>query len=532
MAEAGPSNNRLKRQHSIEDYEYHDNDRKRFRQEVSLVTEYETLELGLLSARSARAQSQPSPRSVVETPEVQARRDAELRIAIQEKADPEHLRGYFPAPMRRESSYCQEMDRYIPSAMKAKYPSLAPALTRSVSSSSLASSFMLPPEPPKFAVNSAHYHLSCTKTSIDFSLPTATAEAASENTLASYLPLTCSTANMLFFTRGNRLHYKNLMTSEDIGQLFRLKEKYGDVQVLACGGIEQSNTIAVSTSTGYVHIWDVATKKATMLWHSGSPARNVGAMQWNGQVLTVGEVKGTIRFFDTRISPVKKMKGEARKLIRHQSRITHLSWNDNKKYLATGDDSGTVYCWDDRQKSPLDVGEYVQRRKKIQHDSAVTALTWCPWQAKYLTTGDANGTIRLWHIDPEETRPNTLGTSHTIHTGSRVCGLHFSPHCKEMISVHGNQAATLPWEGNPLIQRFPTKTANSIVAHTFPNGRHAKTLTVSERPVMGSVLVNNGMKVAVAVPDEGKLKVCDVWAKPPPLKRQPSLVEKAMRSIR
>ncbi|KAL0059251.1 hypothetical protein AAF712_014001 [Marasmius tenuissimus] len=42
------------------------------------------------------------------------------------------------------------------------------------------------------------------------------------------------------------------------------------------------------------------------------------------------------------------------------------------------------------------------------------------------------------------------------------------------------------------------------------------------------------MKVVAAVPEEGKLKVCDVWAKPPPLRRGSagSLVEKAMRSIR
>ncbi|KAL0059250.1 hypothetical protein AAF712_014000 [Marasmius tenuissimus] len=138
MAEAGPSttNNRLKRQHSIDDYNYNDNDRKRFRQEVSLVTEYETLELGLLSARSARAQSQPSPRSVAETPEVQARRDAELRMAIREvreKAVMEPQRSHFPGTLRRDSSfheYNQEIDRYIPSALKANNSPLIPSLTR------------------------------------------------------------------------------------------------------------------------------------------------------------------------------------------------------------------------------------------------------------------------------------------------------------------------------------------------------------------------------------------------------------------
>ncbi|KAF9262011.1 WD40 repeat-like protein [Marasmius fiardii PR-910] len=389
---------------------------------------------------------------------------------------------------------------------------------------------MLAPEPPRFAPNSSREYLSVTKTSIDFSLPSsspASGDAAVPH--YEYLPLACSSTNMLFFTRGNRLHYKNPLTSEDIGQLFKLQEKYGDIQVVQCGGVDQSNTLAVSTSKGYIHIWDVASKKATMSWHT----RDVGTMQWNGPVLTVGEVKGTIRFFDTRISPVTKMKGEARKLIRHQTRITHLSWNENKKYLATGDDSGTVYCWDDRQKSPLDVGEFVQRRKKIQHEAPVTALAWCPWQSRYLGTGDANGTIRLWSIDPEETRPNTVGPHHTIRTGSCVTGLHFSSQCKEMISIHGKEADTLPWESHPLMQRsIPTPTANSIVAHTFPNSRHVKTLAVSDKPLAGSVLVGSGMKVIVAIPEEGKLKLYDVWGKPPPLKRQPSLVDKAMSSIR
>ncbi|KAG7087751.1 hypothetical protein E1B28_013692 [Marasmius oreades] len=534
MTEPGPSSsNRLKRQHSIEDHDSFNYGSKKPKQEVSLYTEYETLELGLLSPRSPGAQSLASPRSVAETPEVQARRDAHLRIAIQHQAELQNQiqSPKFPATVWRDGmiiGFSAETDRQIPSVLKAKYPPLAPSLTRSVSSSSLASSFMLPPEPPRFAPNSSHEHLGVTKTSIDFSLPPPPAVDNATTSQYEYLPMTCSVNNIFFFTRGNRLHYKNLHTTEDIVQLFKLKDKYGDIQVVQCGGFEQSNTLAVSTSKGYIHIWDVASKRATMSWHT----RDVGAMQWNGPVLTVGEVKGTIRFFDIRISPATKLKGEARKLIRHQTRITHLAWNENKKYLATGDDSGTVYCWDDRQKSPLDVGEFVQRRKKIQHDAAVTALSWCPWQRKYLGTGDAKGTIRLWSIDPEESRPNVVGPNHTIRTGSRVSGLHFSSLCKEMISVHGKEAETLPWDNNPLIHRFPTQTANSVVAHTFPNSRHVKTLSVSDKPLAGSVMVGNGMKVIVAVPEEGKLKLCDVWGKPPPIKRQPSLVDKAMSSIR
>ncbi|EEB92243.1 hypothetical protein MPER_09277 [Moniliophthora perniciosa FA553] len=174
-----------------------------------------------------------------------------------------------------------------------------PSLTRSVSVSSIASSYTTISEPPKLADNSASYHLAATKTLIDFSLP-------NDFDPESYLPVACSLSNVLFFTRGNRVHFKNLQlqTSEDITQLFRLQEKHGDVRNIECGGIEQSNKIALSTSTGYILLWDVAEKKQIMSWHT-----DAGAMAWNGQVLTIGEVKGTVRFFDTRISAHQEDEG-------------------------------------------------------------------------------------------------------------------------------------------------------------------------------------------------------------------------------
>ncbi|ESK93289.1 cell division control protein [Moniliophthora roreri MCA 2997] len=526
MADAGPSTNRLKRQYSLTAEDNNEEslifgDRKRVRHELcprpSLTPEYETLQLGLLSARSPSARALDSPRSAAEISEVQ-RRDAELEIAIRQRV--ERGRTMFTPPFPERDMY---QDRETVREIKERRKMFnSPSLTRSMSVSSITSSYTAKSEPPKLAENSASYHLAATKTLIDFSLPT-------DFDAEFYLPVACSLSNVLFFTRGNRVHFKNLQlqTSEDITQLFRLQEKHGDVRNIECGGIEQSNKIALSTSTGYILLWDIAEKKQIMSWHT-----DAGAMAWNGQILTIGEVKGTVRFFDTRISPTKKMKGEARRLIRHQSRITRMKWNDNKKFLATADDSGTVHCWDDRQRTPLDVGEFVQRRKKIQHDSAVTALAWCPWQPKFLGTGDANGIVRLWNIDPNDNRSSAL-THHTVHTGARVNGLHFSSYCKEMITIHGKANPNPAWTSNPLVESFPSCTTNSIVAHTFPNPRHIKTLAVSDKVVAGSVMNANGTKVITAVPEEGKIKLWDVWAKPPPLKRQPSLMEQqAHRSMR
>lgn len=231
------------------------------------------------------------------------------------------------------------------------------ALMRSVSSASMRSSS---PSTPSYPESSAKYHLRNTRATIDFSLP------VTEDLIGVPL-LSCSLQNILFFSRGNRVHYKNLTSTEEIGQLCRLQESHGDLQIVQCGGSDQPDIVALGTSKGLVQIWDLKTKRMTSSWST----KGVSAMKWNGPVLTMGGLKGTIRHYDTRISPTLKMKEQVRKVTRHQARITSLDWSVEGNILASGDESGTVYCWDSRQKVPLDVGEFVQRRKKMQHEAAV-----------------------------------------------------------------------------------------------------------------------------------------------------------------
>ena len=238
------------------------------------------------------------------------------------------------------------------------------ALMRSVSSASLRSSS---PAVQVYPENSAKHFLRNTKATIDYSPPPNAILDVSARLLS------CSFRNILFFTRGNRVHYKNLTTSEEVGQLCKLQDSGGDLRVIECGGIDQPDTVALGTTKGIVQIWDVQAKKITMNW---TTTKEISAMRWNGPVLTIGGLKGTIRHYDTRINPVPKMKEQARKVTRHQAPITSLDWNVDGKYLASGDAAGTVYCWEPGQKVPLDVGEFIQRRKKIQHVGAISVITF------------------------------------------------------------------------------------------------------------------------------------------------------------
>ncbi|KAF8628564.1 hypothetical protein AX17_005960 [Amanita inopinata Kibby_2008] len=384
------------------------------------------------------------------------------------------------------------------------------ALMRSVSSASLRSSS---PSVPSYSDLSAKYHLRNTRVSLDYSVP-----SSYDASLAASLPLlSCSPQNILFFSRGNRVHYKNLTTNEDVGQLCKLQESHGNLRIVECAGDDLPDLVALGTNKGYVHIWDIRSKKLTASWST----KGVSVMRWNGPVLTIGGLKGTIKHYDTRVNPTSKMKEQARKVTRHQTRITSLAWNVTGKLLASGDQTGTVYCWEPGQRTPLDVGDFIQRRKKIQHAGAISAVTWCPWQPKLLATGDTMGAIRLWNIDVTSPRSNATVPG-KLELDSPVTGLHFSPHCKELLSTHG---ASLNNTDPSASHTWPrASVSNSIAVHSYPSLRHVTSFNVAEKPLGVSVLNAHGTKIVLSLPEDSKLNVCDVWSKRKEIKKQPSFM--------
>lgn len=233
-------------------------------------------------------------------------------------------------------------------------------LMRSISSSSLHSLSTVQTYPE----NSAKYHLRHTRTTIDYSLPDSSPGEISARLLA------CSAGNLALFTRGNRLHCKNINANHntDIIQLCKLPDSQGHIRAIESAGKSHPDLIAIGTTLGYIQLWDIAAKKMTATWGT---TKDISALAWNGAILTVGGARGTIRHYDTRL-PAAKMKEQTRKVTRHQGQITSMQWNENGKFLASGDATGIVHCWELGQRIPLEVGEFVSRRKKIHHGGKVT----------------------------------------------------------------------------------------------------------------------------------------------------------------
>ncbi|KAJ8481316.1 hypothetical protein ONZ51_g6092 [Trametes cubensis] len=378
------------------------------------------------------------------------------------------------------------------------------------------------PAEPTYAPHSA-YHVLRSVNTIDYSV--ASAGDAADSAPAS--PVSWSQSNAVVFGRGNRVHYKNMADTEDVAQqLCKITGSLGSLRLVQCGGKDQSNIVALATSGGGVQLWDLVAKKMVCSWKM----KNVTSMCFGENMLTIGDEKGTLRHYDTRVLDPTKMKEQLKKVTRHQGRILKAAWKEDGKHLATGDQNGLVLVWDARRpRVPLEVGEMVQRRRKMQHVGAVTALAWCPWQTKYLVTGDSTtegtGTIRVWDVVDDS--PSTEWPTR-IELDAQVTSLHFSPHIRELLSTHGS-GKTAPAPVTPttpstplddpfasasiVADPFTSRISNSVVVHQFPTMRHVTTVSVAKSNVAGSVLSPNGHRIVFAVPDESQLKVWEVWGK-------------------
>ncbi|KAH9851296.1 WD40 repeat-like protein [Lenzites betulinus] len=379
------------------------------------------------------------------------------------------------------------------------------------------------PAEPTYAPHSA-YHVLRSVNNIDYSV--APAGDATDSAPAS--PVSWSQSNAVVFGRGNRVHYKNMADTEDVAQqLCKVTSSFGNLRLVQCGGQDQPSLVALATSHGWIQLWDIVTKKMVMNWK----LKSVTSLCFGQNMLTIGDEKGTLRHYDPRANDSTKLKEQLKKVTRHQGRILNGAWKEDGKFLATGDQNGLVLVWDARRpRVPLEVGEMVQRRRKMQHTGAVTALAWCPWQSKYLVTGDSTadstGSIRVWDVNAVDDNASEWPTK--IELDAQVTSLHFSPHIRELLSTHGpgkvvpapttpstpitpidDPFTNVPLHADPIASRI----SNSVVVHQFPTMRPVTNMMVAKKNVAGSVLSPNGHRIVFSVPEELQLKVWEVWGK-------------------
>ncbi|XP_059155274.1 cell division cycle protein 20 homolog [Physella acuta] len=230
-----------------------------------------------------------------------------------------------------------------------------------------------------------------------------------------------SSQNMLAVALGSSVYLWNASKGE-ITLLLQLSEVGGDY-VSCVNWTADSNHLAVGLSSGCVELWDASQQKKLRTM-SGHAAR-VGALDWNSYLLSSGSRSGSIHHHDVRVA-----EHQVGTLLGHTQEVCGLKWSPNGRHLASGGNDNVLNIW------PATSGSFTTAAEPLytfnQHQSAVKALAWCPWQPNVLASGGgtADRHIRFWNCNN--------GTSlSSVDTNSQVCALLWSVDYKELVSGHG-----------------------------------------------------------------------------------------------
>lgn len=119
---------------------------------------------------------------------------------------------------------------------------------------------------------------------------------------------------------------------------------------------------------------------------NGHSAR-VGALAWNGDILSSGSRDRLIMQRDTRTPPQtceKRLEG-------HRQEVCGLKWSPDNQYLASGGNDNRLYVWNQHSLSPA--------QSYSEHMAAVKAIAWSPHHHGLLVSGGgtADRCIRFWN---------------------------------------------------------------------------------------------------------------------------------------
>ncbi|KAM8930220.1 cell division cycle protein 20 homolog [Pelodytes ibericus] len=210
--------------------------------------------------------------------------------------------------------------------------------------------------------------------------------------------------------------------------------------------IKEGNYLAVGTSNSEVQLWDVQQQKR--LRNMASHSSRVGSLSWNSHILSSGSRTGHIHNHDVRVA-----QHHVATLAGHTQEVCGLKWSPDGRYLASGANDNLVNVWPSVQG---DSGDYSPVQTFTQHQGAVKAVAWCPWQTNVLATGGGTSDrhLRIWNV--------CSGTClNAVDTHSQVCSIVWSTNYKELVSGHGFTQNQL------VIWKYPTMTrVTELKGHT------------------------------------------------------------------
>ncbi|XP_028283650.1 cell division cycle protein 20 homolog [Parambassis ranga] len=245
-----------------------------------------------------------------------------------------------------------------------------------------------------------------------------------------------SSQNLLAVALNNNVYLWNA-TQGDI--IFLMKLECEEDYVCSLNWTKDGSYLAIGTSDCKVQLWDVENQKRlrSMASHTG----RVSSLSWNEHILSSGSRSGHIHHHDVRMA-----EHHISTLTTHSQEVCGLRWSPDGRYLASGGNDNLVCLWPRVQEGSVsNENQFV--RCWGDHQGAVKALAWCPWQSNILASGGGTSDrhIRIWNV-------NSGSCISSLDTQSQISSLVFAPNYKELVSAHGYA------HNNVVIWKYPALT--------------------------------------------------------------------------
>ncbi|XP_035229733.1 cell division cycle protein 20 homolog isoform X2 [Stegodyphus dumicola] len=229
-----------------------------------------------------------------------------------------------------------------------------------------------------------------------------------------------SSLNILAVALCNSLYLWNASTGET-KQLLDMPDQ--EDYISSVSWLTEGNILAVGTSNAEVQLWDVIAERRIRIMKSHTA--RVPSLSWNSYILSSGCRTGAIHHHDVRVAEHK-----VGTLAGHTQEVCGLRWSPDGRHLASGGNDNLVNIWTPNAGIGQMDGQSLHTFN--EHQAAVKAVAWCPWQQNILATGGgtADRQIKFWNC--------SFGSClNTLDAKSQVCALLWSKEYKEFISGHG-----------------------------------------------------------------------------------------------
>ncbi|CAM6013742.1 unnamed protein product [Sphagnum balticum] len=200
-----------------------------------------------------------------------------------------------------------------------------------------------------------------------------------------------------------------------------MSTRHEDDYISSISWAQDGRHIALGLNSREVQLWDTSRicQVRKMVGHSG----RVSSLAWNQTILSSGGRDSHIINHDVRVRD-----HVTSHLIGHCQEVCGLKWSPSGHQLASGGNDNLLHIWD----AAASASSAVHLHRLENHQAAVKALAWCPFQANLLASGGgtADRCIKFWNTQ-------SGACINSIDTYSQVCALQWNRHQKELLSSHG-----------------------------------------------------------------------------------------------